>query len=73
MTVCHESNQSVRKHTRKLCCTQDESRPLAIAIQVEIANHPKVLWSKAMVLSVREKAGQDSVRYVLRRRKPLNR
>ena len=42
-TVCHESNQSVRKHTRKLCCTKDESRPLAIAIQVEIANHPKVL------------------------------
>jgi hypothetical protein len=54
-TVCHESNQSVRKHKRKLCCTQDESRPLAIAMQVEIANHPKVLWSKAMVLSVREK------------------
>jgi len=26
-----------------------------------------------MVLSVREKAERDSVRYVLRRRKPLNR
>lgn len=43
MTVCHESNQSVREHTRKLCCTKDESRPLAIAIQVEIANLLKVL------------------------------
>ena len=37
-------------------CINDGSRPTAIAIQVEVANHSKVLYSKDMVLSVREKA-----------------
>ena len=37
-------------------CINDGSRSTAIAIQVEIANHSKVLCSKGMVLSVREKA-----------------
>ena len=27
-------------------------------MQVEVSNHPKVLWTKFMVLSVREKAGK---------------
>lgn len=35
-------------------------------MQVEVPNHPKVLWSKATVLSVREKA-VTTVRYEHRR------
>jgi hypothetical protein len=38
------------------CCTRDESRPLETAIQVEVSNHLKLLWTKAMVVSVKEKA-----------------
>ena len=37
-------------------CINDGSRSTAIAMQVEVANHSKVLYSKDMVLSVREKA-----------------
>lgn len=37
-------------------CINDGSSSTAIAIQVEIANHSKVLYSKDVVLSVREKA-----------------
>jgi hypothetical protein len=36
-------------------------------MQVEVPNHLKVLWAKPMVLSVKEKATQEVVRYVLRR------
>ena len=35
---------------------KDEGGPLGISIQVEVSNHLKVLLSKAMVLSVKEKA-----------------
>jgi hypothetical protein len=38
------------------CCTDDGGRPAGIAMQVEVPNHPKVLRSKAVVLSVGEKA-----------------
>ncbi len=47
---------------RKLCLTEDEGGPLGAAIQVEVPNHRKLLWSKAMVVSVTEKAKQDFVR-----------
>jgi hypothetical protein len=47
---------------RKLCCTEDEGRPLEAARQVEASNHLKLLWSKAMVVSVKEKARLDLVR-----------
>jgi hypothetical protein len=33
-------------------------------MQVEAPNHRKLLWSKAMVVSVTEKAKQDFVRWV---------
>ena len=42
-------------------------------MQVEASNRLKLLWSKAMVVSVKEKAKQDFVRYVLWRRTPVNR
>jgi hypothetical protein len=41
---------------------EDEGRPLGVAIQVETPNHRKLLWTKAMVVSVTEKARQDLVR-----------
>ena len=37
-------------------CINDGSRPTENAIQVEFSNHSKVLYSKDMVLSVREKS-----------------
>lgn len=48
----------------KLCLIEDEGGPLGAAIQVEASNHRKLLWSKAMVVGVTEKAKQDFVRYV---------
>lgn len=57
----------------QLCCTEDEGRPLEAAMQVEASNHLKLLWTKAMVVSVKEKARPDLVRYVLRRRTQVNR
>ena len=46
----------------KPCLAEDEGRPFGAAIQVEASNHRKLLWSKAMVVSVTEKAKQDYVR-----------
>jgi RNA-directed DNA polymerase len=44
------------------CCTEDEGGPLGAAMQVEASNHLKLLWSKAMVVSVKEKVPQDGIR-----------
>ena len=38
----------------------DGGRPIGTAMQVEVSNHPEVLWTKARVLSVREKAVDNS-------------
>ncbi len=46
----------------KPCLTGDEGGPLEAAMQVEASNHRKLLWSKAMVVSVAEKARLDLVR-----------
>ena len=64
MIVRHEGAQECVDvtHSVQPCCTGDEGWPLGAAIQVEASNHLKLLWSKAMVVSVKEKAGQDSVR-----------
>ncbi len=37
-------------------CTRDEGRPLEAALQEEASNHLKLLWSKAMVVSGKEKS-----------------
>ncbi len=37
---------------------KDEGRSFGVAIQVEASNHLKLLWTKAMVVSVKEKAKQ---------------
>ena len=51
-----------------LCYREDEGRPLGFALQDAISNHHKLLWSKATVVSVMEKAKLDFVRCVLGRR-----
>lgn len=60
MTVRHEGKGL--HESPKPCLTEDERGPLGAAIQVETPNHRKLLWSKATVVSVAEKAEQDSVR-----------
>jgi hypothetical protein len=39
-----------------LCCTGDEGWPLEAGLQEQASNRLKLLWSKAMVVSVEEKA-----------------
>ena len=46
-----------------LCLTKDGGRPSEVAIQVEASNHRKLLWSKAMVVSVTGK-GETRFRQV---------
>ena len=48
-------------------CIDDGSRSTENAIQVEFSNHSKVLYSKGMVLSIREKSTHEVGRCVLRR------
>lgn len=38
------------------CCTKDEGRSLGTDLQGLVSNHLKLLWSKAMVVNVKEKA-----------------
>ena len=54
------------------CCTQDEGRPLAAALQEEAANHLTLRGSRARVVSGEETAGHDRVRYGSRRRAQAN-
>ncbi len=42
-------------------CTEDEGRPLGAGLQEQASNRLKLLWSKAMVVSVEEKAWQKTV------------
>jgi len=49
--------------TAKRNCTGDEGRPFEFGNQVLISSHRKLLWSKAMVVSVAEKSEQDSGRH----------
>ncbi len=41
-------------------CTRDGGRSSGIGIQVQIPNRLKLLWSKATVVSVEEKAYKDT-------------
>ena len=44
-------------------CTRDEGRPFGFGDQEPIPSHRKLLRSKAVVVSVAEKAGHDPVRH----------
>ena len=37
-------------------CARDEGRPLGAGLQERASNHLKLLWSRARVVSVREKS-----------------
>ena len=37
-------------------CTRDEGWPLGVGLQEQASNHLKLLWSRAMVVSVKEKS-----------------
>jgi hypothetical protein len=43
-------------------CTRDEGRSFEVGNQVLISSHRKLLSSKAMLVNVAEKSGQDSDR-----------
>jgi hypothetical protein len=51
-------------HTALRNCTRDEGRSFEVGNQVLISSHRKLLSSKAMVVNVAEKSGQDSDRQV---------
>ena len=42
-------------------CTKDEGGPLGAGLQEQASNHLKLLWPKAMVVSLEEKAWQKTV------------
>jgi hypothetical protein len=42
-------------------CAKDEGRSLGAGLQEQASNHLKLLWSKAMVVSVEEKSRQRIV------------
>jgi hypothetical protein len=44
-------------------CTRDEGWPFEVGNQVLTSSHRKLLWSKAMVVSVAETPEQDSGRH----------
>jgi hypothetical protein len=50
-------------HTAMRNYTGDEGRSFEFDNQVLISSHRKLLWSKARVVNVAEKAGQDPVRH----------
>jgi len=48
-------------------CARDEGRPLGADLQELASNHLKLLWSKAMVVSVEEKSRHKTVAGASRR------
>jgi len=50
------------KLTLMPCCTSDEGRPLGVADQAEIPNHPELYSLRAVVVSVMGKGGSTFVR-----------
>ncbi len=51
---------------------RDEGRPLGIGLQEQVPNHPKLLWSRAMVVSIEEKLLHDGSRCDSGRRTKVN-
>ena len=49
-------------HLKQPCCARDEGRPLEAGSQAPASNHRKLQGSRALVVSVAEKAELDSVR-----------
>ena len=60
-----------RKEVR--CCARDGGRSSGAGRQGQAPNHRKLRWSRAVVVSVAEKAGHDPVRCGSERRAKANR
>ena len=60
-------------HTAVRNSTRDEGGPFEVDNQVLISSHRKLLWSKALVVSVAEKPKKDSGRDDRERRTQVNR
>ena len=56
-------------HTALRNSTRDEGGPFGFDDQESIPSHRKLLWSKAMVVSVAEKAGHDHAAKIARARR----
>jgi hypothetical protein len=52
--LCHEDAQAS-------CCTRDEGRPFAVALEGETANCQKLLQAKAVVVNVLVKRRDDMI------------
>jgi hypothetical protein len=52
---------------------KDEGRPLGAGLQEQASNHLELHWLRTIVVSVKEKAWLDLVRYESRRRIQVNR
>src|SRR4029077_11835346 len=59
MSACGIVSRVTPVHTAVRNCTRDEGRPFEVGNQVLISSHRKLLSSKAMVVNVAEKSGQD--------------
>jgi hypothetical protein len=57
---------------RCTCCIRDEGRPLGVADQAVIPNHPELHSLRAGVVSVCGKGGMNPVRCAVRRRTKVN-
>jgi hypothetical protein len=53
-------------------CTGDEGGPLGVGLQEQAPKHLKLLWSKAMVVSVEEKVPPDGISCGSERRAQAN-
>ena len=54
----HERSSEVLEPATARNCTKEEGRPFEAGLQGQASNHLKRLWSKAMVVSVEEKASK---------------
>ena len=57
ISTCYGVRQeSAFLHIGMRNCARDEGRPLGAGLQEQVSNHLKLLWAKAIVVSVEEKA-----------------
>jgi hypothetical protein len=56
MIVRYEQLRRFYYNTEVRNCARDEGRPLGAGLQEQAPNHLKLLWSKAMLVSGKEKS-----------------
>ena len=63
ISVQDECAKNVSTERRKQCFVRHDGRSIDIADYPEVSNYLKLRWSKAMVVSVKEKACKRQVRF----------